>query len=64
MSPAVRATLDRLREWFPYIVAVVLPLAGLILALGKFAENDRDEALRIGLATLAGCFIYSALFFA
>jgi hypothetical protein len=54
--------LDRLRRIFPYAVAVVVPLAGLVLAGARVAEGDRDDALRIGLATLLGVALYALLF--
>lgn len=53
--------LDFLRGIFLYVVAVALPLAGAILAIVKFTEDDRDEALRIGFATLLGLCLYALL---
>ncbi len=53
--------LDRLRELFGVIVAVALPLAGAVLALLRFAEGDRDEGLRLALATLLGLALYTIL---
>jgi len=53
--------LDRLRGLFPVIVAVALPLAGAILALVRYAEGDRDEGLRLALATLLGLALYTIL---
>lgn len=49
--------LDRLRVAFPYIVAFVLPLAGVVLAVVRFTEGDRDNALRIAAVSLLGLFL-------
>ena len=46
--------LDRLRWIFPYAVAVALPLAGVVLAVVRYADGDRDEALRLAAASLLG----------
>jgi hypothetical protein len=53
--------LDHLRRLFPYIVAVVLPLAGAVLAVLRFADHDRDEGLRIAAASALGLFLYALL---
>jgi hypothetical protein len=53
--------LDQLRVGFPYIVALGLPLAGLILAVVKFTENEREDALRLLGATLLGVALYALL---
>lgn len=58
---ACPAMLDRLRAWFPYIVAVVLPLAGAVLAVVRFADGDRDEGLRIAAVALLGASLYALL---
>ncbi len=53
--PTRARLLDVLRVAFPYIVAFFLPLAGLVIAIVKFAEGDRVSGLRIGaLAVLGG----------
>lgn len=58
---AVAPILDFLRRNFAYFVAVALPLAGVALAIVKFADGGRDEALRIaGAALLGGC-LYALL---
>ena len=51
--------LDFLRRNFAYFVAVALPLAGVVLAVVKFAEGDRDDALRIAAAALLGACLYA-----
>jgi len=51
--------LDLLRGWFVYIVAFLLPLAGAVMAIVRFAEGDRDEASRIAIAALLGTFAYA-----
>ena len=53
--------LDRLRYAFPFAVAVALPLAGAVLAVARFADGDRDEALRLAVATLLGVALYAVL---
>jgi hypothetical protein len=54
--------LDRLRWIFPYAVALALPLAGAILAVVRYADGDRDEALRLAAASLLGLCLYALLF--
>jgi len=53
--------LDRLRGAFVYVVALVLPLAGVILAVIRFAEGERDEALRLAACALLGVALYALL---
>ena len=55
--------LDVLRRAFPYIIALLLPLAGLLLAAARFAEDDREEAVRLFAVSLLGASIYFVLFF-
>ena len=50
--------LDRLRQAFPYVIAVVLPLAGVIIAALRYAQGERDDALRIALAAFLGLCLY------
>ena len=50
--------LDRLRWVFPYVVAVLLPLAGVIIALVRYGQGDREDALRIALAAFLGLCVY------
>jgi|GEM_PF-1677814 len=54
--------LDFLRANFAYFVAVALPLAGVVLAIAKFAAGDRDEGLRIAAAALLGVCLYALAF--
>ena len=54
--------LDFLRRYFAYFVAFFLPLAGVVLAAIKFAEGDRDDALRIAAVALLGMCIIGLLF--
>ena len=60
-SATLRAVLDRLRELFPLALAVALPLVGAVFALLRFSDGHRDEALRIGAATLLGLALYALL---
>ncbi len=50
--------LDRLRLSFPYVVAVALPLAGVLIAVIRYTQGDRDNALRIALAAFLGLCLY------
>lgn len=54
--------LDGLRLSFIYIVALVLPLAGAIIAAIRYAEGDRDEATKVAAAALLGISVYALLF--
>ena len=51
--------LDRLRALFPYFLAVVLPLAGAILAVVRVAAGDRDDGLRLAAASVLGLALYA-----
>ncbi len=52
---------DRLRRVFPYAVALALPLAGVVLAAVRYADRDRDEALRLAAASVLGVALYALL---
>jgi hypothetical protein len=43
-----------LRVAFPYLIALFLPLAGLVLGIVQFAEGDRDRGLRIIATAVLG----------
>lgn len=53
--------LDVLRVAFPYLVAVALPLAGVIIAVIRYTQDDREDALRIAAAALLGICLYGLL---
>jgi hypothetical protein len=53
--------LDRLRWLFPFAVAVMLPLAGAVLAVIRFADGDREDAVRLAAATVLGLALYALL---
>lgn len=55
------AMLDRLRVAFPYIVAVALPLAGVVIAVVRYTQGERDDALRIAAAAFLGMCLYGLL---
>lgn len=63
VAPAARSAslprmLDRLRVAFPYIVAVALPLAGIVMALLRYTQGERVDALRIAVAAFLGMCLY------
>ena len=51
--------LDRLRRLFPFVIAVALPLAGLVLAGARLVEGSRDEGVRLLAATALGAALYA-----
>jgi hypothetical protein len=53
--------LDALRVGFPYIVAIALPLAGVLIAVIRYTQGDRDEALRIAVAAFLGVCLYGLI---
>lgn len=53
--------LDMLRGAFAYIIAVALPLAGLVLAVLRFVQGERNEAFMLLAASLLGVCIYALL---
>ena len=53
---------SRLAEVFPLVLAIVVPLAGLLLALQHLATGDRRQAGRIGAATALGACLYALIF--
>ncbi len=55
---------ERLASTFPFVLAAALPLVGFVLALTRFAEDQREEAAYIGLAAILGCVIYALIFLA
>ena len=50
--------LDHLRAAFPYIVAVALPLAGVIIAVLRYSQDQRDDGLRSAAAAFLGMCLY------
>ena len=53
--------LDTLRGAFAYIVAAALPLAGVVLAVLRFVQGERNEAFMLLAASLFGLCIYLLL---
>ena len=53
--------LDRLRWIFPFAIAVALPLAGVVLAVVRYAAGDGDMAFRLAAASLLGICLYALL---
>lgn len=53
---------DRIVAWFPFVIAVLLPLAGLVYGLIRMSAGERDLGLRVVIvAVVAG--IAQALIF-
>jgi hypothetical protein len=44
---------------FPFVLAAILPLAGLLMAGFRYTEGDRDFAGRLALASLLGVVIWT-----
>ncbi len=55
--------LDRVRVAFPYIVAIALPLAGIVIAILRYTQGGHDDALRVAVAALLGLFLYGLFIF-
>ena len=55
--------LDHVRVAFPYIVAIALPLAGIVIAILRYTQGEHDDALRIAVAALLGLFLYGLFVF-
>ncbi len=53
--------LDTLRGAFAYIVAAALPLAGVVLAVLRFVQGERNEAFMLLAAALFGLCVYLLL---
>ena len=53
--------LDRLRLAFPYILAVALPLAGVLIAVLRYSQGARHDALGIAAAALLGICLYGLI---
>lgn len=53
--------LDRLRWFFPFALALLLPLVGAILAVLRYADGEREEALQLAAASLLGLALYGLL---
>jgi hypothetical protein len=51
-----------LADLFPVLIAVVLPVAGLLLALLYYNRGDRPQATRVGVGVVLGIFVYALLF--
>jgi zinc transporter ZupT len=44
------------------VVAVVVPLAGVVLAVAAYGRGERALALRLAAAVVLGAFLYALLF--
>jgi hypothetical protein len=45
---------ERVVAWFPFVLALLLPVAGLVYGFARIASGDRDGGLRIiGVAVIA-----------
>lgn len=56
--------LDTLRGSFVYVLAFLLPLAGIIVAITRFTAAERDEGLRLLAASALGVLVQYRLFVA
>jgi threonine/homoserine/homoserine lactone efflux protein len=48
-------------ELLPLVIAIAVPLAGVLLALQVGLTGDRQRGLRIGAATVLGVFLWAAV---
>jgi len=46
----------------PVVLAVVLPLVGILLTAQAVATKDREQSLRVGAATVLGIILYVLVF--
>lgn len=58
----VRWMKENAGELLPIVIAIFVPLAGIILALQLYLTGDRRRGLRVGAATLLGVCLYTAVF--
>lgn len=56
--------LDYLRGSFVYVLALLLPLAGVIVAITRFTASERDEGFRLLAASVLGGLVQYRLFVA
>jgi|GEM_PF-2740097 len=49
-------------ELLPLVIAVVVPLAGIILAANIWLTGDRRRGQRVAAATVLGIFLYALVF--
>ena len=49
---------ERVVAWFPYVIAIVLPLAGLFMALWRLVEGDRLTAAYLAMVSLLAGLIW------
>jgi hypothetical protein len=59
--PPVRWIRDNASELLPIVIAIVVPLAGALLALQVGLTDDRRKGLRIGAATALGVCLWAAV---
>jgi hypothetical protein len=57
----VRWLRESASELLPLVIAIAVPLAGLVLALQVAATGDRRRGLRIGAATVLGACVWAAV---
>lgn len=49
-------------ELLPIVIAIVVPLAGAILAANIYFTGDQRRGLRVAAATILGICLYAAVF--
>ena len=53
--------LASITTWFPYVLAALLPLAGLVLAGAWWADGRREGAQRLLMAAVLGAVVWVAV---
>jgi hypothetical protein len=52
---------DNANELLPLVIAVLLPLAGVLLAIQIYVTGDHRRGLRVGAATALGVCVWAAV---
>lgn len=58
MPPAMDWIKRNAGELLPIVIAIVVPLAGLLLAAQEAATGERRNAARVGVASVLGVFVW------
>ncbi len=49
---------DRITFFFPYLIAIAVPLAGLLIAVWRYSEDDQQQAMYLGATSLIAGFAW------